>query len=58
MMENKQEVVVTDVHIPFGSMVALMVKWALASIPAAIVVFLIYLAFAAMFGGCMAGLGG
>jgi len=44
-MENnspKQEVVVTDVRMRFGSMVVFMVKWAIASIPAImIIVFII-----------------
>jgi hypothetical protein len=31
---NTQRVVVTDIHMPFWSMVIFMVKWALASIPA------------------------
>ena len=35
---NGQAVVVTDVQMPFGSMVVFMVKWALASIPAMIIV--------------------
>jgi hypothetical protein len=30
----RQEVVVTDIRMPFGSMVAFMVKWSIASIPA------------------------
>jgi hypothetical protein len=58
MMEDKQKVVVTDVHIPFGSMVSLMVKWSLAAIPAAIILFLIYMVLAALFGSCMSGIGG
>ena len=33
----RQEVVVTDVHMPFGSMVTFMVKSAIASIPALII---------------------
>jgi hypothetical protein len=34
-MDNvRQEVVITDIHMPFWSMVAFMVKWAIASIPA------------------------
>ncbi len=33
-MNNKQEVIVTDIQIPFWSMVVLMVKLAIASIPA------------------------
>ena len=32
--EKKQEVRITDVRMPFGSMVMFMVKWAVASIPA------------------------
>ena len=32
-----EEVVVTDVRIPFGSMIVLILKWTLASIPAMIV---------------------
>lgn len=36
-----QSVVVTDIRMSFGSMVAFMVKWAIASIPAAIILFLI-----------------
>ncbi|MGO9018059.1 MAG: hypothetical protein ACLQVJ_06870 [Syntrophobacteraceae bacterium] len=34
---DEQRVVVTDFDMPFGSMVKLMVKWAIASIPAAII---------------------
>jgi hypothetical protein len=35
-------VVVTDIDIPFGSMVGLMIKWAFAAIPAGIVIGLIF----------------
>lgn len=31
------KVVVTDLHMPFGSMVTFMVKWSLAAIPAIII---------------------
>ena len=37
----EQKVIVTDIHMPFGSMVTFMIKWAIASIPAAIILFLI-----------------
>ena len=36
-----QNVIVTDIHMPFLSMVIFMVKWALASIPAIIILMLI-----------------
>jgi len=38
---EKQEVVVTDVQMPFGSMVVFMIKWAIATIPAAIILFIL-----------------
>jgi hypothetical protein len=41
--ESSQKVVVVDVNVPFKSMVTLMVKWAIASIPAFIVlVFIVF----------------
>jgi len=36
-LRQLQEVVVTDIHMPFRSMVTFMVKWAVASIPAMII---------------------
>jgi hypothetical protein len=39
--DTKSHVIVTDVHMPFGSMVTLMVKWAIASIPAMIMLAII-----------------
>lgn len=40
-IEKKQEVTVTDIRMPFGSMVLFMVKWAVASIPALIILVLL-----------------
>ena len=57
MADEKREVVVTDVKIPFLSMVVLMVKWAIAAIPALIILLVIgavaSMAMAAIFGGGM-----
>jgi hypothetical protein len=57
MADDKREVVVTDVKIPFWSMVVLMVKWAVAAIPALIVLLVIGsvvpMVMAAIFGGGM-----
>ena len=36
MAQDYSEVVVTDIKMPFGSMVVFMVKWAVATIPAII----------------------
>jgi len=38
---NNQEVVVTDIKMPFASMVLFMIKWAIASIPAFIILSII-----------------
>ena len=57
MADDKREVVVTDVRIPFWSMVVLMVKWAVAAIPALIILLLIgvvaSMVISAIFGGGM-----
>ena len=41
MSDDKREVVVTDIKIPFSSMVILMVKWVVAAIPALFILFII-----------------
>lgn len=46
-----QPVVVVDIHMSFNSMVWFMVKWVIAAIPAAIILFLIMSFFAGLFGG-------
>jgi hypothetical protein len=43
---------ITDVKMPFGSMVIFMVKWAIASIPAIIILWMLFM----MFGGVLTGL--
>ncbi len=51
-----QEVTVTDIKMPFGSMVVFMVKWALASIPAIIILFLVGAVVSVVFSGFIAAL--
>lgn len=41
MEGNTSQVVVTDIKIPFWSLVVLLVKWALAAIPAVIILIVI-----------------
>ena len=57
MADERREVIVTDVKIPFWSMVALMVKWAIAAIPALLILLAIgavaSMVAAAVFGGGM-----
>lgn len=40
-MEQRQHVTVVDIRMPFGSMVVFMVKWAIASIPAFLILMLL-----------------
>jgi hypothetical protein len=49
------EVVVKDIEMSFGSMVKFMIKWAIASIPA-LVILLFLIAFVASFVGGLGGL--
>jgi plastocyanin len=44
VQEPSQKVTVTDISMPFGSMVVFILKWTLASIPALIILFLVGLA--------------
>jgi len=50
MSNEKQEVVVTDIEIPFMSMVVLMVKLAIASIPALFILTMLGGLFSLVFG--------
>jgi len=57
MADNTQEIVVADIRIPFVSMVVLMVKWALAAIPAIIILISIGVAFSIVLGALFGGVG-
>ncbi len=47
---QSRRVIVTKIDMSFGHMVVFMVKWALASIPAMIILFIISIIFLAVFG--------
>lgn len=51
-----QPVLVTDIHMPFTSMVGFMVKWAIAAIPAIIILLFIFAVISAVLGGFLASL--
>lgn len=57
MTEHNSNVVVTDIKMPFLSMVIFMVKWAVAAIPAIIILSILFGIIAALFGGCFGGAG-
>lgn len=44
-------VTITDVKMPFSSMVVFMVKWALAAIPALIILAIVFAILVSIFGG-------
>ncbi|MBY0265572.1 MAG: hypothetical protein K2W84_04110 [Burkholderiales bacterium] len=54
-MEAEQRVVVVDVNMKFWTMVVFLVKLAIASIPAAMILFGIGLVMTLLFGGMVAG---
>jgi hypothetical protein len=51
-------VVVTDIQVPFGSMVVLILKWMFAAIPALLVFMIIGFMFSAVLAGLFAALTG
>ena len=51
------EVKIVDINIPFWSLVGLLVKVALASIPATLILAALYFAAALVLGGCLAAVG-
>ncbi len=51
-------VIVTDVQMKFWSMVTFMVKWAVASIPAVIILMILGFVLSVVFAGFFAGLSG
>jgi hypothetical protein len=57
--ENGKNVVVTDIRMPLWSMVVFMVKWAIAAIPAVVILTGIWWITVALFGsmGMMVGMG-
>lgn len=55
---QNSEVVVTDIRMPFWSMVVFMVKWSIAAIPAIIILVVLVAIIAGLFGGMFGGLFG
>jgi hypothetical protein len=55
MAEERREVVVTDIRIPFFSLMILTIKWVLAAIPAFIFLWLLGMVAMMLFWGLMGG---
>lgn len=56
MDDEKREVIVTDIQMPFWSIVVLMVKWAIAAIPALIILMVLGGIVSMLLGGLFGGL--
>lgn len=54
--QTNQEMVVVDIRMPFWSMVTFMIKWAIAAIPAVIILFLCGALLAGVLGGMALGI--
>lgn len=54
-MDDNSNVRVTDINMPFMSMVVFMIKWAIASIPAMIILGIVGAITAGIFGGILGG---
>ena len=55
MANQNNEVTVVDIKMPFWSMVVFMVKWAIASIPAILILAVLGMLLVGVFGGVMHG---
>ena len=51
--EQEQSVAIKDFNIPFSSMVIFMVKWAIASIPAIIIIWILFMLLISIFGSSL-----
>ena len=58
MADDRNEVVVTDIRIPFFSLMVLTIKWVLASIPAFIILWFISMIAMMLFWGLVGSLDG
>ena len=54
---ESNRVEITDIRMPFGSMVVFMVKWAIASIPAIIILYFLFMLFGGVVTGIFASMG-
>ena len=52
--KETQKVKISDIDMPFGSMVVFMVKWAIASIPAILILMVLFAIFGGLFLGVFA----
>ena len=52
--KKEQDVAIKDFNMPFSSMVIFMVKWAIASIPAIIIIWILVMILISVFGSSLA----
>ena len=51
--KEEQSVTIKDFNMPFSSMVIFMVKWAIASIPAIIIIWILFMILISIFGSSL-----
>ena len=51
--KKEQNVAIKDFNMPFSSMVIFMVKWAIASIPAIIIIWILFMLLISIFGSSL-----
>ena len=51
--KKEQDVAIKDFNMPFSSMVIFMVKWAIASIPAIIIIWILFMILISIFGSSL-----
>ena len=51
--KQEQNVAIKDFNMPFSSMVIFMVKWAIASIPAIIIIWILFMILISLFGSSL-----
>jgi uncharacterized Zn finger protein len=57
-VQDGEKVIITDIQMPFGAMVRFMVMWAIASIPAAIIIGIVMVLFFTVFTAFITGIAG
>ncbi|MFO7760449.1 MAG: hypothetical protein ACQES8_04650 [Thermodesulfobacteriota bacterium] len=55
MEENRREIIVIDIRMPFMSMVVFMIKWAIAAIPALVILSILLGVMSLILGGFTTG---
>ncbi len=56
MADGTDSITIRDIDVPFWRIVVIMIKWAIAAIPATLIVFVLYMLIFGLLGGLIGGL--